>query len=211
MSEMAFMDNIETTCEACAGLRYSKEALKYTITSEHTGQTLNIAQVFDLSVRLASAFFKGTLIEDKLKPLMTVGLGYLHLNQALSTLSGGELQRMKLASHLGKEQMKSVGKNNLPDDGIGDDNKGKGKIFIIDEPTDGLHMKDVKRLIQLFWKMVEEGNSLFVIEHNIDVIKAAEYVVELGPGAGEKGGQIVFTGTPQQLRHSKNSITARYL
>jgi len=211
VSEMAFMDNIETTCEACAGLRYSKEALKYTITSEHTGQTLNIAQVFDLSVRLASAFFKGTLIEDKLKPLMTVGLGYLHLNQALSTLSGGELQRMKLASHLGKEQMKSVGKNNLPDDGIGDDNKGKGKIFIIDEPTDGLHMKDVKRLIQLFWKMVEEGNSLFVIEHNIDVIKAAEYVVELGPGAGEKGGQIVFTGTPQQLRHSKNSITARYL
>ena len=113
VSEMAFMDAIETTCEACGGLRYAPEALAYTVTGA-TGETLNIAQVMDLSVRLASAFFKGTVIEQKLRPLVDVGLQYLHLNQALSTLSGGELQRLKLASYLGVE----------------------GKIFIIDEPTD---------------------------------------------------------------------------
>ena len=101
--------------------------------------------------------------------MMDVGLGYLHLNQALSTLSGGELQRLKLASHLGE----------------------RGKFFIIDEPTDGLHPKDVLRIIGLFQKMVDEGNTVYVIEHNTDVIRAADYVVELGPGAGEQGGRGV--------------------
>lgn len=189
VSEMAFMDSIETTCEACGGLRYSPEALQYKITSNATGEILNIAQVFDLSVRLASAFFAGGSIEKKLKPLMDVGLGYLHLNQALSTLSGGELQRLKLASYLGES----------------------GKIFIIDEPTDGLHVKDVRHILGLFDKMVDAGNTVWLIEHNIDVIKAADHVIELGPGAGESGGRLIFSGSPAALSGFSGSVTARYL
>lgn len=189
VSEMAFMDNIETVCEACGGLRYSNEALDYTITSTDGSKALNIAQVMDLSVRLASNFFKGTIIEKKLKPMMDMGLGYIHLNQALSTLSGGELQRLKMASYLGEN----------------------GKIFIIDEPTDGLHPKDIHRLIDLFNQMIENGNTMFIIEHNLDIIKSADYIIEMGPGAGEKGGKVIFTGTPQQMIQSKDSITAKYL
>ena len=184
VSEMAFMDNIETTCDACGGLRYSKEALQYEVNGK------NIAEVFDLSVRLASEFFHGTIIEEKLRPMREVGLGYLHLNQALSTLSGGELQRLKMASHLGEE----------------------GQFFIIDEPTDGLHPKDVQRIIDLFRTMVRErGNTVYVIEHNTDVIRSADYVVELGPGAGEEGGHIIFAGTPHEMKQYKDSLTAQYL
>ena len=140
-------------------------------------------------MRLASDFFPNTVIEQKLRPLKRVGLGYLHLNQALSTLSGGELQRLKMASHLGEQ----------------------GKIFIIDEPTDGLHLKDVQRIIELFRELVAEGNTLFVIEHNTDVIRAADYVIELGPGAGEDGGRLIFQGTPAEMIASPDSVTAPYL
>lgn len=183
ISEMAFMDNIETTCEACGGLRYNQEALTYRLDGK------NIAEVFDLSVRQACDFFRGTVIEEKLRPMMDVGLGYLHLNQALSTLSGGELQRLKIASYLGQE----------------------GKIFIIDEPTDGLHLRDVRNLIALFHRMVDDGNTVYAVEHNTDVIKAADYVVELGPGAGEAGGRILYMGTPEALCRCEASVTARYL
>ena len=183
ISEMAFMDNIETVCDACGGLRFNNEALQYTVEGK------NIAEVFDLSVRLASDFFRDTVIEQKLKPLKRVGLGYLHLNQALSTLSGGELQRLKMASHLGE----------------------RGKIFIIDEPTDGLHLKDVQRIIDLFRELVAEGNTLFVIEHNTDVIRAADHVIELGPGAGEDGGRLIFQGTPAEMKACPDSVTAPYL
>lgn len=233
VSEMAFMDNIETVCDACGGLRYSKEALQYKLSpqplpnkemSENPslgsdsqserpstplksyppygggaggearegqggGSSLSIAEVMDLSVRLASDFFRGTVIEQKLRPLMDVGLGYLHLNQALSTLSGGELQRLKIASYLGE----------------------RGKTFIIDEPTDGLHPKDVQRLVNLFEQMVDEGNTVYVVEHNTDVIKAADYVIELGPGAGEQGGRILFAGNPRDLLDCRESVTAEYL
>ncbi len=120
---------------------------------------------------------------------MEVGLGYLHLNQALSTLSGGELRRLKLASYLSE----------------------KGKIFIIDEPTDGLHLRDVQHLIRLFRDMVARGNTVYVIEHNTDVIRAADYVIELGPGAGDAGGRIIFQGTPQQMQQCPTSVTAPYL
>lgn len=232
VSEMAFMDNIETVCDACGGLRYSKEALQYKLSPQPLpvregsemplqtesqkekpstplksyppygggaggearegqggGFSLSIAEVMDLSVRLASDFFRGTVIEQKLRPLMDVGLGYLHLNQALSTLSGGELQRLKIASYLGE----------------------RGKTFIIDEPTDGLHPKDVQRLVNLFEQMVDEGNTVYVVEHNTDVIKAADYVIELGPGAGEQGGRILFAGKPRDLLGCRESVTAEYL
>jgi excinuclease UvrABC ATPase subunit len=192
---MAFMDNIETTCEACGGLRYSKEALQYKLAplsykeGHEGGGSLSIAEVMDLSVRAACRFFAGTSIEEKLRPLMDVGLGYLHLNQALSTLSGGELQRLKIASHLGE----------------------KGRVFVIDEPTDGLHPKDVRRLIDLFERMVDEGNTVYAVEHNTGVIKAADYVIELGPGAGELGGRILFAGPPTQMLQCHDSVTAPYL
>ena len=183
VSDMAFMDSIETVCEACGGLRYSQEALQYTVDG------LNIAEVMDLTVRKASLRFAGTEIEKKLLPLMRVGLGYLHLNQALSTLSGGELQRVKLASYL--------------------DNKGK--IFILDEPTDGLHVKDIHQIIQLFDSMVDLGNSVFLIEHNLDVLKAADYVIELGSGGGQMGGELLYSGTPKEMLFCKQSVTAEYL
>ena len=182
------MDSIETVCEACGGLRYSPEALKYRLESPNTHEELDIAQVMDLSVRLAMEFFKGSVIEEKLRPMMDMGLGYLHLNQALSTLSGGELQRLKMASYLGE----------------------KGKVFIIDEPTDGLHVKDVHHILGVFDRMVENGNSVWLIEHNTDVIRAADYVIEMGPGAGEKGGRICFCGTPAALAQSAG-VTAQYL
>ena len=188
VSELAFMDAIETTCEACGGLRYAPEALTYTLTGA-TGETLNIAEVMDLSVRLASAFFRGTAIERKLRPLMDVGLQYLHLNQALSTLSGGELQRLKLASYLGVE----------------------GKIFIIDEPTDGLHTKDIRHIIRLFDSLVDRGNTVWLIEHNLDVVRSADYLVELGPGAGEDGGRILYTGIPSGVLSCPASVTKEYL
>ena len=188
VSEMAFMDAIETTCEACGGLRYAPEALAYTLTGA-TGETLNIAQVMDLSVRLASAFFKGTVIEEKLRPLVDVGLQYLHLNQALSTLSGGELQRLKLASYLGVE----------------------GKIFIIDEPTDGLHTKDIRHIIRLFDRLVDRGNTVWLIEHNLDVIRSADWLIELGPGAGEDGGRVLYAGTPKGVMTCPDSVTKEYL
>ena len=189
VSEMAFMDAIETTCEACGGLRYRDEALQYTLTSPATGQTLNIAQAMDLSVRLASAFFAGTVIEQKLRPLVDVGLQYLHLNQSLSTLSGGELQRLKLASYLGVEN----------------------KIFIVDEPTDGLHVKDIRNIIALFDTLVAQGNTVYMIEHNLDVIRSADFLLELGPGAGEEGGRLLYAGAPTGLATCPASITAAYL
>ena len=189
VAEMAFMDSIETVCEACKGLRYSQEALQYHLESPETHEVLDIAQVMDLSVRKASLFFRGTAVEQRLKPMMDVGLGYLHLNQALSTLSGGELQRLKIASYL----------------------KEKGKIFIIDEPTDGLHPKDVASLVALFEKMVDQGNSIYVIEHNIDVIKSADHVIEMGPGAGEDGGRVTYSGTPRGMKDCPSSVTASYL
>ncbi len=183
VSEMAFMDSIETECEACGGLRYSQKALHYTLDG------LNIAQVMDLTIRQAMERFEGTVIEEKLRPLADVGLFYLHLNQALSTLSGGELQRMKLASYLGK----------------------KGQILVLDEPTDGLHLQDIQNIIALFDRLVSDGNTIFLIEHNLEVLKAADYIVEVGPGGGEEGGQIIFEGTPKQLLQSKQSVTRPYL
>ena len=183
VNDMAFMDAIETTCEACGGLRYSPEVLSYNV------QGLNIAEVMDLTANRAAELFAATPIAEKLEPLRAVGLGYLHLNQSLSTLPGGELQRIKLASSLREE----------------------GKIFIIDEPSDGLHAGDIQRILQLFDTMVEKGNTVFLIEHNIAMLKACDYLVEMGPGGGAKGGTVIFEGTPQAMAESATSVTGPYL
>ena len=183
VSDMAFMDAIETTCEACGGLRYSNEVLKYKVNG------MNIAEVMDMTANKASEMFAGTVIAEKLEPLRKVGLGYLHLNQSLSTLSGGELQRIKLASYL----------------------RDAGKIFIMDEPSDGLHLNDIKRILDLFDTMVEAGNTIFLIEHNLEMLKACDYLIELGPGGGAMGGKVLFTGTPKEMLNCKESITAPYM
>ncbi len=183
VNDMAFMDAIVTTCEACGGLRYSPEVLSYKV------KGLNIAEVMDLTANKASELFAGTVITDKLEPLRKVGLGYLHLNQSLSTLSGGELQRIKLASSL----------------------RDTGKIFIMDEPSDGLHAGDIKRILNLFDTMVEAGNTIFLIEHNIEMLKLCDYLIELGPGGGAMGGRIIFTGTPKEMAEHPNSVTGPYL
>ena len=183
VSDMAFMDAIATTCEACGGLRYSNEVLSYKVNG------MNIAEVMDMTANKASEMFAGTVIAEKLGPLRKVGLGYLHLNQSLSTLSGGELQRIKLASYL----------------------RDAGKIFIMDEPSDGLHLNDIKRILDLFEAMVEAGNTIFLIEHNLEMLKACDYLVELGPGGGAMGGKIIFSGTPKEMLDCKDSVTAPYL
>ena len=183
VNDMAFMDAIETTCEACGGLRYSPEVLAYKV------QGMNIAEVMDLTANKASELFAGSVIAEKLEPLRKVGLGYLHLNQSLSTLSGGELQRLKLASYL----------------------RDEGKIFIIDEPSDGLHAGDIQRILGLFDAMVEAGNSIFLIEHNIEMLKACDWLIELGPGGGAMGGDILFAGPPKAMAEAPDSITGPYL
>lgn len=183
ISDMAFMDSIETICEACGGLRYSNEVLSYQFNG------MNIAEAMDLTAEKACELFAGTMIAEKLEPLLKVGLGYLHLNQSLSTLSGGELQRIKLASYL----------------------RSKGKIFILDEPSDGLHLNDINRILQLFDDMVTSGNTIFLIEHNLEMLKACDYAIELGPGGGNMGGRIIFSGTPKDMPSCDKSVTGPYL
>lgn len=183
ISDMSFMDSIETICDICHGNRFSKEVLKYNYHSK------NIAEVMDFTVEEAIEFFKGESFTEKLYSLERVGLGYLHLNQSMTTLSGGELQRVKLASQLNQ----------------------KGAVFILDEPTDGLHLDDVRKLMKLFNQLVDKGNTLFLVEHSIDVMKDADYIIELGPGGGMSGGNILFSGTPEEMLNSKISITQPYL
>ena len=183
VSDMAFMESIETVCELCQGSRYAEEVLQY----QYKGK--NIAEVMDLSVEEAVDFFEGQPFQPQLQALNKVGLGYLHLNQTMTTLSGGELQRIKLADQLHR----------------------KGEVFIIDEPTDGLHLDDVHRLLKLFHEMTDAGNTLILIEHSLDVMKEADYIIELGPGGGEKGGRLLFAGTPAQLLTASDSVTAPYL
>lgn len=183
VSEMAFMDSIETVCDVCNGDRYSKEVLKYTY------QGKNIAEVMNLSIEEAIDIYPHENFTKALQSLSKVGLGYLHLNQSMSTLSGGELQRVKLASQLNR----------------------RASVFILDEPTDGLHLADVKKLMNLFNELVDGGNSLFVIAHSIDIMKEADYLIELGPGAGESGGNLLFSGTPRSILQSEESVTRPYI
>ena len=203
VNDMAFMDAIETTCEACGGLRYSPEVLSYKVNG------LNIAEVMDLTANKASELFAGSIIAEKLEPLRKVGLGYLHLNQSLSTLSGGELQRIKLASYLNASlipnQTSRFSHHSSPI------THHQSLIFIMDEPSDGLHAGDIERITDLFNSMVEAGNSIFLIEHNIDMLKACDYLIELGPGGGAMGGKIIFAGTPKAMSECPASVTGPYM
>ncbi|MGL9926787.1 MULTISPECIES: ATP-binding cassette domain-containing protein [Enterococcus] len=183
VSDMSFMEDVTSICETCHGTRYKEEVLHYLYNGK------NIVEVLALSVKDGYDFFKDQPFALSLKNLLEVGLGYLKLNQSLSTLSGGELQRVKLADTLHQ----------------------KKAIYLMDEPTDGLHLIDIQQSLQLFNRMVEEGNSLILLEHHIDVIKSADWLIELGPEGGENGGQLLFTGTPANMLNSTHSITKGYL
>lgn len=184
ITELVFMDPVTTVCEACEGKRYSKEAL------QHTYHGKSIIDILNMSVEEAAEFFADNKkISKKLKAMIEVGLSYLSLGQPLSTLSGGERQRVKLAKELDK----------------------KGNIYILDEPTTGLHASDIDGIMQLLEKLVNRGNTVLVIEHNLDVMKQADYIIDVGPDGGSAGGEIVFTGSPKEMVEHGDTITARYL
>lgn len=186
--EMQFLADVHLTCEVCGGKRFKEEVL------EVTYKTKSIYDVLDMSVDDAIAFFKEEEdVAKKIKPLSDVGLGYVKLGQSSNTLSGGEAQRVKLASFLGK-------------------GKSQGSIlFIFDEPTTGLHFHDIKKLLTSFNALIEQGHTILVIEHNTDVIKSADWVIDLGPEAGDAGGNLVFEGKPDDLKKCKESYTGRFL
>ena len=190
--EMQFLADVHLPCESCKGKKFKDEVLEVRFREK------NIHDVLNMGVDEAINFFKqdeklGAHISKALKPLSDVGLGYVKLGQSSNTLSGGEAQRVKLASFLGKG--KSQGKT----------------LFIFDEPTTGLHFHDIKKLLASFQALVEVGHSILVIEHNTDVLKCCDWIIDLGPEAGEKGGELVFAGTPGDLKKKKIGNTAKYL
>jgi len=188
--EMQFMADVHLKCEDCKGKRFKKEILEITFADK------NIADILDLSVEEAIDFFAGNnegKIALKLQPLKDVGLGYVKLGQSSNTLSGGEAQRIKLAFFLSKG------------------NTNEKTLFIFDEPTTGLHFHDINKLLNSFYALIEKGHSIICIEHNMDVIKCADWIIDLGPEGGDKGGKIVFEGTPEAMIKSKASITGKYL
>lgn len=185
--EMHLLPDMYVKCEACGGTRYNKKTLEI----EYQG--VNIAEVLDMSVSYAMNFFKRhPLMYEKLRTMDDVGLGYLKLGQSATNLSGGEAQRIKLAAELAR---KSTGKT----------------LYILDEPTIGLHFSDVKKLLKVLDALVDKGNTVISVEHNIDVIRNADWVIELGPDGGDKGGKIIFEGTPDKLAKNKKSWTGKYL
>ncbi|MFY9621850.1 MAG: excinuclease ABC subunit UvrA [Pyrinomonadaceae bacterium] len=185
--EMQFLADVELVCEECKGTRFKQQILDV----RYRGK--NIHEVLNLTVREAISFFRDvTKITNRLRVLDEVGLGYLRLGQSATTLSGGEAQRVKLAAHLSKRA-------------------GARALYIFDEPTTGLHFDDINKLLTAFRALIEAGGSLLVIEHNLDVIKTADYVIDLGPEGGDAGGHVVATGTPEQIMKVKTSHTGRYL
>ena len=185
--EMQFLSDVYVPCEVCKGKRYNRETLEV----KYKGK--NIADVLNMTVEEALEFFENIpRIKNKLQTLMDVGLGYIRLGQPSTQLSGGEAQRIKLAYELSK---RSTGKT----------------LYILDEPTTGLHIHDVNRLVKILQRLVDGGNTVIVIEHNLDMIKCADYIVDLGPEGGDKGGTIVATGTPEKIAEVKESYTGKYL
>ncbi|HOD02768.1 MAG TPA: ATP-binding cassette domain-containing protein, partial [Clostridiales bacterium] len=185
--EMHFLSDIYVPCEVCKGMRYNRETLEIRYKNK------NIYEVLEMTVEEAMSFFGANpRIYNRLKTLWDVGLGYIKLGQPATTLSGGEAQRVKLSTELSK---RATGKT----------------IYILDEPTTGLHTADVHRLLQVLQRLVDSGNSAVVIEHNMDVIKSADYIIDLGPEGGDNGGEIIATGTPEQVARCDHSYTGQYL
>ena len=188
---MQFLADVHLICDVCHGKRFKEEVL------EVTYKMKNIHDVLEMSVDEAVDFFSAAKdsagIAKAIQPLQDVGLGYIKLGQSSDTLSGGEAQRVKLASFLGK-------------------GKGAGHIlFIFDEPTTGLHFHDIKKLLASFNALIEQGHSILVIEHNTDVIRSADWVIDLGPEAGDMGGNLVFSGIPSELKKVKDSYTGKFM
>ena len=185
--EMHFLPDVYVPCEVCGGARYNHETLEV----KYKGK--NISQVLDMSVSEALPFFANQAgIERYLKTLDEVGLGYVKLGQPSTQLSGGEAQRIKLATELSK---RSTGRT----------------LYILDEPTTGLHFADVDKLMYVLNRLVDDGNTVLVIEHNLDVIKCADHIIDLGPDGGDGGGTIVATGTPEEVAMCPESYTGQYL
>jgi len=185
--EMHFLPDVYVPCEVCKGRRYNRETLEV----RYKGRS--IADVLDLTVADALEFFSNQRrIAEKLELLNDVGLGYIHLGQAATTLSGGEAQRVKLATELAK---RDTGRT----------------LYILDEPTTGLHFEDVRLLLEVLHRLVDKGNSVVVIEHNLDVIKTADWILDLGPEGGERGGRVVAAGTPEEVAEVEGSHTGRFL
>ena len=185
--EMHFLADVYVECEVCRGKRYNRETLEITYKGN------NIADILDLTVDEAARFFRNVpSVSEKLNSLLDVGLGYLRLGQAATTLSGGEAQRVKLATELAK---KATGRT----------------VYILDEPTTGLHFADIEKLLQVLMKLRNAGNTLIVIEHNLEMIKCADWIIDLGPEGGERGGEIVVAGPPEKIVDSPNSFTGKYL
>jgi excinuclease ABC subunit A len=184
---MHFLPDVFVQCEACLGHRYNRETLEV----HYQGQS--IADVLEMSVDAARDLLAShPRLLRLLGTLSEVGLGYLRLGQSAATLSGGEAQRVRLARELGRRE---TGRT----------------LYLLDEPTTGLHFDDVRRLLDVLSRLVDAGNTVIVIEHNLDVVKSADWVVDLGPEAGERGGRVVAQGTPEQVARSRKSHTARYL
>jgi excinuclease ABC subunit A len=185
--EMQFLADVELVCDDCKGTRFKSTVLDVRYHS------LNIHEVLQLSIKEAISFFSGTpKLANKLKVLADVGLGYVRLGQSGTTLSGGEAQRVKLASHLSQSS-------------------SEGTLFIFDEPTTGLHFDDIAKLLDAFEQLLRTGASILIIEHNLEVIKRADWVIDLGPEGGSGGGKIVAEGTPEDVMKAKGSHTGHYL
>ena len=182
-TNLGFMDGVKTPCEICDGKRFKDEVLTYKLNGK------SITDVLGMTVQEALEFFDINTVVRKLQAMSDVGLAYLTVGQPLSTLSGGECQRIKLASELHK----------------------KGSIYVMDEPTTGLHMSDISHLLAIINRLVDTGNTVIVIEHNLDIIKNADWIIDMGPEGGNKGGKVMFEGTPEQLLSAKHSFTAQYL
>ena len=184
---MHFLSDVYVTCDVCRGKRYNRDTLEV----KYKGK--NISDVLEMTIEEALLFFDGIpKIKQKLQTLFDVGLGYLKVGQSSTTLSGGEAQRVKLATELAK--------------------RGTGRtLYILDEPTTGLHTADVEKLIAILQRLCDAGNTVLVIEHNLDVIKTADYIIDLGPEGGDRGGTVVACGTPEEVSQNKNSYTGEYL
>ncbi|PTL21035.1 ATP-binding cassette domain-containing protein [Shouchella clausii] len=182
-TDLAFLESVKLPCEVCRGRRFKEEVLAYKLNGK------SIAEVLEMTVERALEFFEQKEIVRKLQAMSDVGLNYITLGQPLSTLSGGECQRIKLASELHKQ----------------------GSIYVMDEPTTGLHMADIGLLLTIMNRLVDAGNTVIVIEHNLDVISQADWIIDMGPDGGSNGGEVVFEGTPSQIIHAEQSITGKYL